>query len=146
MIGHHRVGAQINNKDLGLFEEPGPEPVSPMGEILSGLDINAKKKLALHAPGDDTAVRFEKDGVGANDPHDEIQRAGILGSEAFMERVLDHVDRQALSPEIVRKDRPAPSLEVIAQRHQTRDPTIQEAYSTGAYTITEIAESSTSIV
>jgi len=57
-----------------------------------------------------------------------------------MERVLDHVDRQALSPEILRKDGLALSLEAIAQRHQTRDPAVQEAYSTGAYSITEIAE------
>jgi putative transposase len=85
-------------------------------------------------------ARFVKDGIGADDPHQEMQRAGILGSEAFTERVLDHVDRQALSPEIVRKDRPAASLEAIAQRHKTRDPAIQEAYSTGAYTITEIAQ------
>ena len=40
----------------------------------------------------------------------------------------------------MRKDRPAASLEALAQRHQTRDPAIQEAYLTGAYTITEIAE------
>ena len=37
----------------------------------------------------------------------ESPRAGILGSEAFMEKVLDHVDRQGLTPEIIRKDRPA---------------------------------------
>ena len=57
-----------------------------------------------------------------------------------MEKVLNHVDRQALSPEIVRKDRPAPSLAAIAARKQTRDAAVQEAYSTGAYTITEFAE------
>ena len=85
-------------------------------------------------------ARFIRDGIDADDPHDEMQRAGILGGESFMERVLDHVDRQALSPEIVRKDRPAASLETIAQRQQSRDTAIQEAYSTGAYTITEIAE------
>ena len=73
-------------------------------------------------------ARFVRDGIGAADPHEAIQRAGILGSEAFMERVLDHVDHQALSPEIVRKDRPAASLEEIAQRNQTRDPANQEAY------------------
>ena len=67
------------------------------------------------------------------------QRAEILGSEAFMEKVLDHVDRQAPSPGIVRKDRLALSLEAIAQRHP-RDPAIQEPYLTGAYTITEVAE------
>jgi hypothetical protein len=57
-----------------------------------------------------------------------------------MEKVLDHVERQALSPEIVRKDRAAASLEAIAGRNETRDASILEAYSSGAYTITEIAE------
>ena len=77
-------------------------------------------------------ARFFRDGIRAADPHEEIQRAGIVGSETFIKRVLDHVDRQALSPEIVRKDRPAPSLEAIAGSNKTRDAVIQEAYSTGA--------------
>lgn len=84
-------------------------------------------------------ARFITEGIGGDDPHDEMQRAGILGGETFMERVLDHVDRQALSPEVVRKDRPAASLKAIAQRHELRDSAIREAYKTGAYTITEIA-------
>jgi hypothetical protein len=57
-----------------------------------------------------------------------------------VDRILDHVDSQALSPEIVRKDRPVPSLDVISERNQDRDVAIQKAYSTGAYTLTEIAE------
>lgn len=57
-----------------------------------------------------------------------------------MERVLDHIDGQALSPEIVRKARPALSLEALVERNQGCDAAIQEAHSTGAYTITEIAE------
>lgn len=85
-------------------------------------------------------TRFVSDGIGAADPHGEMQRAGILGDQAFMERVLDHIDGQALSPEIVRKARPALSLEALVERNQGRDAAIQEAHSTGAYTITEIAE------
>lgn len=57
-----------------------------------------------------------------------------------MEQLPGSVDRQALSPEIVRKDRPAASLEAVAERNETRDAAIQEAYSTGAYMITKIAE------
>ena len=34
-------------------------------------------------------ARFITDGINADDPHDEMQRAGILGGERFMERVLD---------------------------------------------------------
>jgi len=85
-------------------------------------------------------ARFVRDGIGASDPHEDMQRAGVLGGQAFMDRILDYVDSQALSPEIVRKDRPAPSLDVISERNQERDVAIQKAYSTGAYTLTEIAE------
>jgi len=85
-------------------------------------------------------ARFVSAGIGVADPHEEMQRAGILGDQAFMNRVLDRIDGRALSPEIVRKDRPALSLEVIAERNPGRDAAIQKAYSTGAYTITEIAE------
>ena len=54
MIGRHRTGAHANSKHFDQFEDPGPEPVSPMGAIPPpGLEINATKKLAPHAPGDD---------------------------------------------------------------------------------------------
>ena len=86
------------------------------------------------APARRAYARFVRDGIGEADPYDAMQRAGIFGDETFIERVLDHVDLQALSAEIVRKDRPAASLQTIAQRHKTRDDAIQEAYSTGAYT------------
>jgi len=82
---------------------------------------------------------FVSDGIGAQDPYEEVERAGYLGGEAFMERVFDHVDLDSLSPEIVRKDRPALSLAKIAQEHTYRDAAIQAAYTTGAYTLTEIA-------
>lgn len=95
---------------------------------------------AQRGPARRAYARFVADGVGAPDPHENMQRAGILGDQAFMDQILDHIDGQALSPEIVRKDRPAPSLDVIAERHQERDLAIKEAYLTGAYTMTEIAK------
>ena len=57
MTGHHRVGAHINGEHLGQLEDPGPNPVSPMDEIPSGLDINASNKLAPHASRDDVVMR-----------------------------------------------------------------------------------------
>lgn len=95
---------------------------------------------AQRGPARRAYARFVADGVGATDPHENMQRAGILGDQAFLDQILDHIDGQALCPEIVRKDRPAPSLSVIGKRHQERDVAIKEAYSTGAYTITEIAK------
>ena len=57
MIGHNRVGAHAIGKHLGLHENPGPDPVSSMDEIPTDLYINATKKLAPHAPGDDPVVQ-----------------------------------------------------------------------------------------
>ena len=84
-------------------------------------------------------ARFVRDGVNEPNPYEASERAGFLGGEAFMERVLKLVERQSLSPEITRKQRPAVSLKAIAQRNRDRDAAMIEAYQTGAYTITEIA-------
>ena len=42
---------------LGQLEYPTADPVPPMGKIPPGLDINATKKLAPHAAGDDVVMR-----------------------------------------------------------------------------------------
>ena len=83
-------------------------------------------------------ARFVRAGIGAGDPHDQMQRGAILGDEHFLERVSGYIKDREPGSEIARRDRPAPSLEVIAGRHADRDAAIREAYGTGAYTITEI--------
>lgn len=84
-------------------------------------------------------ARFVHDGVGMADPHNDMQRAGILGCESFVERVMECVDPQSISSEVVRGDRPTLSLGAIARRQPNRDAAIRQAYATGAYTLTEIA-------
>ena len=48
-----------------------------------------------------------------------------------MGRVCEHIEYQALSPEIVRKNRPTASFVTVAQKHASRDIAIQEAGSLG---------------
>ena len=79
MTGHHRIGAQINGKDLGQLEDPGSDPVSPMGKLPPGLDINATKQLATNAPGDDVVMRsgVQRDQLTAGHRHGGAAHFGL---------------------------------------------------------------------
>ena len=57
MVTHHRVGARINGKHFGQLEDPGADPVAPMGEFPSSMDIDPTQVLTPHAAGDDVIVR-----------------------------------------------------------------------------------------
>jgi len=57
MIGHHHIRAHTSGKHPAQFQIPGPDPVSPVAEIPPVLDINATKKLAPDAPGNDVIER-----------------------------------------------------------------------------------------
>jgi hypothetical protein len=83
-------------------------------------------------------ARFVADGVNAADPFDQMPRPGFLGSESFLETILDRFDEQSISTEVPRKLRPARSLEQIARASAGRNEAITEAYRIGAYTLTEI--------
>jgi len=85
-------------------------------------------------------ARFVADGINADDPFDQMPRAGFPGTESFIETVLERFDSRALSAEIPKKLRPARSLPQIARAATDRDQAIVEAYRTGAYTLTEIAQ------
>lgn len=84
-------------------------------------------------------ARFVADGVNAEGPFDQTPRSGFLGDESFVEAILGKLDGQQVSSEIPKKLRPARSLAQIAQAANDRDSAIIKAYSTGAYTLTEIA-------
>lgn len=85
-------------------------------------------------------AEFVADGVNVSDPALKMPRSGFVGSEAFVERILKHVDRDKLSREIPLASRPAPTLDSIARITADRDETIRRAFATKAYTMTEIAE------
>ena len=82
---------------------------------------------------------FVADGLGDPDPVLEMFRPGFVGSEAFVERILERVDRDRLSSEVPRASRPAPTLESIANSAGDRNETIRRAFATRAYSQTEIA-------
>lgn len=94
---------------------------------------------AQRGPARRAYARFVTAGVGAPDPSEGCPRAGFVGGETFVERMLDRLDTSTLSHEIVRKDRPALSLETIEKRSPDRNAAIRWAYATTAYSLTEIA-------
>ena len=93
----------------------------------------------MRGPARRAFARFVVDGIDADDPFDQMPRAGFLGSESFIETVLDKFDNRPVSGEIPKKLRPARRLAQIARAAADRDDAITEAYRTGAYTLTEIA-------
>lgn len=137
----------LNPLRAGIVEKPEDSPwtsyravmgKSPAADWLA-VDRTLELFHSRRGPARRAYARFVREGIGLNDPHDEMKRSGILGSESFVERVLERIDRQEISDEVVRKDRPAMPLEAIAGRQPSRDAAIPEAYSTGAYSIPEIA-------
>lgn len=84
-------------------------------------------------------ARFVADGINADNPFDQMPRPGFLGSDAFIEKILEKFDNQSVSAEIPKKLRPARSLVQIARAAANRDQATSEAYRTGIYTLTEIA-------
>jgi len=95
---------------------------------------------AQRGPARRAFARFVADGVDADDPYDQMPRAGFLGEESFIEKVLDKVGGQPISAEVPKRLRPARSLEQIERHAGARDRAIAAAYATGAYTLTEIAD------
>jgi REP element-mobilizing transposase RayT len=82
---------------------------------------------------------FVDDVLRDPDPVFEMCRPGFVGSEAFVERILEQIDRDRISSEVPRAARPAPTLESIVNSARDREETIRRAFATRAYTQTEIA-------
>ncbi|TQE97102.1 MAG: helix-turn-helix domain-containing protein [Spiribacter salinus] len=57
----------------------------------------------------------------------------------YLEEVLDKSDDEPISAEVPKRLRPALGLEQIEKHTGERNRAIADAYSTGAYTLTEIA-------
>ena len=79
MITHHRVGTHVNGEYFGQFEDPGSDPVPPMGEIPPALGIDPTQKLAPHAPGDGMVVRrgVQGDELASRHGHGNVDRFGF---------------------------------------------------------------------
>ena len=79
MVTHHRVGTHTNDKHLGQFEDLGPDPVSPVAEIPSSLEIDPTKKLTPYAAGEDVIVRrgVQRDELTAGHGHGGLREFGF---------------------------------------------------------------------
>ena len=106
--------------------------------------LAVKQMLALFhhhsSPARRAYARFVADGLGAPAPWADCPRAGFIGNDAFIERMMDHVEADELSPEITRETRPALSLESIERTSHDRNEAIRRAYASAAYSVTEIAQ------
>ncbi len=137
----------LNPVQASMTETVGDWPWSSyravMGKAPAPDWLAADETLCLfHAqrgPARRAFARFVADGLNADDPFDQMPRAGILGSESFVETILDRFDNDSVSAEVPKRLRPARSLRRIAREAADRDQAIVEAYRTGAYTLTEIA-------
>ena len=72
-------------------------------------------------------ARFVADGVAAPRPGSDCPRAGFIGQEAFVERMMEHVEESDLRPEITRETRPVQSLESIERTSRDRNEAIRRA-------------------
>ena len=78
--------------------------------------------------------------MNAPDPTESIERQSILGTEAFVERMVKLSSRQPTSREVPRRARAVPSLTAIERKAADRDGAIRAAYATGGYTLAEIGD------
>jgi putative transposase len=97
----------------------------------------------LHAergPARRAFARFVADGAGAEDALPPVEHQPLLGSEAFVERMVARAAKHPASPEVPRRARVVRSLTAIARDTDDRDGAIRAAYATGGYTLRQIGD------
>jgi len=137
----------LNPVQAGMVETAGDWPWSSYRGVMGNsaapdwLAVNPTLELfhPQRGPARRAFARFVADGVNADDPYEDSLKAGFLGTESFIETLLDKHDPTSVSSEVPKRLRPARSLEQIACQSADRDQAIAEAYRSGAYTLTEIA-------
>lgn len=84
---------------------------------------------------------FVAEGVKQESIWGALRQQIYLGDEKFVDRMQSKMaEPDEMTIPRAQRRAPAPTLEVIAARHQTRDEAIAAAYATGAYSYREIAE------
>lgn len=85
--------------------------------------------------------RFVADGVGKETIWGALRQQIYLGDEQFVQRMQRKMaDPDEMTIPRAQRRAPAPPLESIVARHESRDAAIVAAYATGAYSYREIAE------
>jgi REP element-mobilizing transposase RayT len=106
------------------------------------LAANATLRL-LHAergPARRAYARFVAEGVAAEDALPQVEQQSLLGSEAFVERMVARAAKRPASAEVPRRARIVRSLPAIAREAGDRDAAIRAAYGTGGYTLRQIGD------
>ena len=85
-------------------------------------------------------ARFVADGIGQPSPWDALKAQVFLGSDRFVEKMLQHVkeDQSLLDIPSAQQRAPAKALHFYAQTYPDRAKAMAMAYRTGAYTFEEI--------
>ena len=78
------------------------------------------------------------DGIGASDPTASVNRQLFLGTDRFVEKIPDKINKAVPSREVPRQQRPVKSLAVHARDAADRDGAIRAAYASGGYTLEQI--------
>ena len=114
-----------------------------MGKAVIPEWLAMEQTLALfhhkRSPARRAYARFVADGLGVSVPWTDCPRAGFIVNDAFVERMMDHVEADELSPEVTRETRPTQSLELIVSTSQDRNQAIRRAHASAAYSVTGIA-------
>jgi REP element-mobilizing transposase RayT len=106
------------------------------------LAANATLRL-LHAergPARRAYARFVAEGVAAEDALPQVEQQSLLGSEAFVERMVARAAKRPASAEVPRRARIVRSLPAIGREAGDRDAAIRAAYGTGGYTLRQIGD------
>ena len=85
-------------------------------------------------------ARFVAEGVHAPEPSEAIERQVLLGSEAFVERMVAQAAKRPPSKEVPRRARPVRSLPTLEREAADRNAAIRAAYATGGYTLRQIGD------
>ncbi len=85
--------------------------------------------------------RFVDEGLGVESVWQHLNRQVFLGDDAFVARAHKRATIRSDDINVPRAQRrpPAPSLEVIAAKHRSRDAAMRAAWATGEYSYAQIA-------
>ena len=114
----------------------GLEPAPAWLSVASMLaQFSKRRKKAIEA-----YQKFVLAGIGAESIWDNLKAQVFLGDEAFIKRVLaiSEVTDDINIPRLHRRP-PAPTLEEIERRYESRNEGIYAAWATGEYSYSQIA-------
>jgi len=140
----------LNPVRAGMVDDPGSWYWSSyqamIGEVPAPPWLATDRLLAQFGKRRSTAFRrytqFVAEGIGRDSIWKNLNRQVFLGDDRFvslMQEKIKGVSQDVNIPKAQRRP-PAPSLQAIAAKHDSRDYAIVAAYATGQYSYQQIAE------